>query len=338
MSIEGKIVKVSMLNYFFQTLKGMIVFAETGKGLSTNDYTNTDKEEVAKIAGIIAKNGEPNKIEAIQMGYRNEPETITDKKVIIPSVYTDIGDGTYSLIDEGGDTFYHFDSNPSQGISVGLGTGQSGGGITKLLVDKDYVDNNAGRINKIQINGDDVYIDDQKVVDIGPALTSFSWSTSFNEVGSYMALTGPEQSSASPRLRFTKTANGVQIYGDHDTGIQAGLGGIEVTDKSYVDNTIDSKIADALAGITEVDFIIVAANEELPATGVKGKFYLKATGAADGNRYDEYVWVNHGTAESPDYGYEKLGTMAVDLTGYVKESDFQFATQADIDAIFTTGA
>lgn len=339
MSIEGKIVKVSMLNYFFQTLKDMIVFAETGKGLSTNDYTNTDKEEVAKIAGIIAKNGEPNKIEAVQMGYKREPETITDKKVIIPSVYTDIGDGTYSLIDENGNTFYHFDSTPSQGISVGLGTGQSGGGVRKLLVDKDYVDNNAGKIDKIKINGDDVYIDAQKSVDISFALTSFEWSSnSFNQVGSYMMLTGPEQNAASPTLRFTKTANGVQIYGEHDTGMQAGLGGVEVTDKSYVDSTIDSKIADALAGITEIDFIIVATNEELPATGVKGKFYLKATGAAAGNKYEEYVWVNHGTAESPDYGYEKLGTMDVDLTGYVKESDLQFATQADIDAIFTTGA
>jgi len=335
MSIEGKIVKLAMLNRFYQELPSFFVKKETGKGLSTNDYTDAEKADVAKIADI--ETALDNKIEAIQINYKNAPEAVTNKKVIIPSVYTDIGDGTYSLVDESGNTFYHFDSNPSQGISVGLGTGQSGGGVSKLLVDKNYVDNNAGKIDKIKINGQDVYIDNQKAVDIGPALTSFSWSTSFNEVGSYMELTGPEQSAAFPRLRFTKTANGVQIYGDHDTGMQAGLGGIEVTDKSYVDNTIDSKIAAELADITGVDFVVVAANEELPATGVKGKFYLKATGATGGNKYDEYVWVNHGTAESPNYSYEKLGTMDVDLTGYIKESDLQFATTEDILAIFNSG-
>lgn len=64
---------------------------------------------------------------------------------------------------------------------------------------------------------------------------------------------------------------------------------------------------------------------------------MKATGATGGNKYDEYVWVNHGTAESPNYGYEKLGTMDVDLTGYVQESDLQFATTEDILAIFNSG-
>ena len=327
------------LSYFYGRLK--TIFASkseldgkvdkvVGKGLSTNDLTDEMVTEIGKIDGLVAQGGEPNKIEAIQMGYRNEPETITNKKVIIPSVYTDIGDGTYSLVDEGGNTFYHFDSTPSQGISVGLGTGQSGGGVTKLLVDKNYVDNNAGKIDKIQINGTDVYIDAQKSVDIGPALTSFSWSNSFNEVGSYMALTGPEQSAASPRLRFTKTANGVQIYGDHDTGIQAGLGGIEVTDKSYVDNTIDDKIADALASISEIDFIVVDA---LPTTGEKGKFYLLANSGAESNSYDEYVWVNKGTTESPNYAFEKIGTTTVDLSGYLQSSDIEAITTAEIDEI-----
>ena len=240
MSIEGKIVKLAMLNRFYQELPSFFVKKETGKGLSTNDYTDAEKADVAKIADI--ETALDNKVEAIQMNYKNAPEAVTNKKVIIPSVYTDIGDGTYSLVDESGNTFYHFDSNPSQGISVGLGTGQSGGGVSKLLVDK-----------------------------------------------------------------------------------------------NYVDNTIDSKIATELANITGVDFIIVAANEELPATGVSGKFYLKATGATGSNKYDEYVWVNHGTAESPNYGYEKLGTMDVDLTGYIKESDLQFATAEDILAIFNSG-
>ena len=332
------------LSYFYGRLK--TIFASkseldgkvdkvVGKGLSTNDLTDEMVTEIGKIDGLVTQGGEPNKIEAIQMGYATEPLIITNKKVVIPAVYTDRGEdgnigNTYnSLIDESGNTLFRF-VDTDNGISVGLGTGYSGGGVTKELVDKDYVDNNAGKIDKIKVNGTDVYIDAQKSVDIGPALTYFNWSSSFNQIGSYIALTGPEKNAALPTLRFTKTANGVQIYGEHDTGMQAGLGGIEVTDKSYVDNTIDDKIADALASISEIDFIIV---NELPTVGEKGKFYLLANSGAESNSYDEYVWVNKGTTESPNYAFEKIGTTTVDLSGYLQSSDIEAITTAEIDEI-----
>lgn len=297
-----------------------------GKGLSTNDLTDELVAEIEKIDGLVTQGGEPNKIEAIQMGYATEPLIITSKKVVIPAVYTDRGEdsnsgNTYnSLIDESGNTLFRF-VDTDNGISAGLGTGYAGGGVTKELVDKDYVDNNAGKINQIKVNGTAVSIDAQKSVDIGPALTSFDWSSSFNQVGSYMALTGPEQSAASPTLRFTKTANGVQIYGEHDTGMQAGLGGIEVTDKSYVDNTIDTKITEALSEITSIDIQTVT---ELPTTGEKGVIYLKQhTGTKADNKYEEFIWVTDK--------FESLGTMEVDLSEYIKIEDLEAITTAEYD-------
>ena len=50
--IEGKIVRVSMLNYFYQLIRDIFVLQETGKGLSTNDYTTDENTAVAKIADI----------------------------------------------------------------------------------------------------------------------------------------------------------------------------------------------------------------------------------------------------------------------------------------------
>lgn len=38
-----------------------------GKGLSTNDYTDDDKRQVAKIDGLIANGGEPNTIDVIKV-------------------------------------------------------------------------------------------------------------------------------------------------------------------------------------------------------------------------------------------------------------------------------
>lgn len=359
MSIEGKIVKLAMLNRFYQELPNFFVRKETGKGLSTNDYTTDEKTDVAKIKDI--ETDLANKVD----GEVNE------------------NGGGYPT----GATLY---KEGNSGYSVGFGVTDDGVPYIRRDNESAYIYNLAQK----------------------KELTSWSYSGE-GETGSYIKLFGPEDSSASPILNFTKTDDGIYFSGNRDNGLAVGITGVYLAGTDYVtvrsikvngtaltpdsnksvnvavpgfsvgedlqgkpaaySTSLDGKmftaaytadgmtisltdgtntttdtllnatavsalIANELADITGVDFIVVAANEELPETGVKGKFYLKATGTTGGNKYDEYVWVNHGTAESPDYGYEKLGTMDVDLTGYIKESDLQFATTEDIDAIFTTGA
>ena len=270
--IEGKIVRVSMLNYFYQLIRDIFVLQETGKGLSTNDYTTDEKTAVAKITDI--ETDLANKVDG--------------------EVYDESGYVTGVSFKKG-----------SYAISLGTNAGDP-----RISI-KNETTTNFDLAQKNELTQWAVY-------DTG------------------LTLFGPEYSSAMPTMSFTKTANGVTISAEHDTGIIKGVPSTELTSKEYVDGYVQETIAAELADISGVDFVVVAANEELPETGVKGKFYLKATGAAGGNKYDEYVWVNHGTAEEPDYGYEKIGTMDVDLTGYIKESDIQFATKADIDAIFGT--
>ena len=272
--IEGKIVRVSMLNYFYQLIRDIFVLQETGKGLSTNDYTTDEKTAVAKIADI--ETDLANKVDG--------------------EVYDESGYVTGVSFKKG-----------SYAISMGTNAGDP----------------------RISIKND-------TTVNFDLAQTKELTKWSVYDTG--LALFGPEYSSALPVLTFAKTNNGVSIEATHDTGIIKGVPSTELTSKEYVDSYVQEMIAAELGDISGVDFVVVAANEELPETGVKGKFYLKDTGATGSNKYDEYVWVNHGTAEEPNYGYEKLGTMAVDLTGYIKESDIQFATKADIDAIFSTNS
>ena len=272
--IEGKIVRVAMLNYFYQLIRDIFVLQETGKGLSTNDYTTDEKTAVAKIADI--ETDLANKVDG--------------------EVYDESGYVTGVSFKKG-----------SYAISMGTNAGDP----------------------RISIKND-------TTVNFDLAQTKELTKWSVYDTG--LALFGPEYSSALPVLTFAKTNNGVSIEATHDTGIIKGVPSTELTSKEYVDSYVQEMIAAELGDISGVDFVVVAANEELPETGVKGKFYLKDTGATGSNKYDEYVWVNHGTAEEPNYGYEKLGTMAVDLTGYIKESDIQFATKADIDAIFSTNS
>ena len=87
------------------------------------------------------------------------------------------------------------------------------------------------------------------------------------------------------------------------------------------DTEVDTKITEALADITGIDFQIVT---DLPSTGEKGVIYLIAAGT---DAYDEYIYVNNK--------FELLGTTKVDLSDYVKKSDITTISTAEIDALFT---
>ena len=63
----------------------------------------------------------------------------------------------------------------------------------------------------------------------------------------------------------------------------------------------------------------------LPSTGVKGTIYLVSSGGTSPNVYDEYIWVNNA--------FEKIGTTAVDLSGYWAKADLVAITNAQIDTI-----
>lgn len=85
---------------------------------------------------------------------------------------------------------------------------------------------------------------------------------------------------------------------------------------------VDSKITAALNSITGVEFKIVT---ELPSTGSKGVIYLLSNGGSGNNAHDEYIWVNDK--------FEKIGTTAVDLSGYLKKTDIVSITNEEIEEI-----
>lgn len=100
---------------------------------------------------------------------------------------------------------------------------------------------------------------------------------------------------------------------------------------------VTTAINAAIAGISGIEFEIV---QTLPATGDSGTIYLVPAGqSATGDIYAEWIYINSA--------WEKLGTTAVDLTGYTSwdsvneelEADgtviYQFASNTDIDNIFS---
>ena len=341
--IEGKIVRVSMLNYFYQLIRNIFVLQETGKGLSTNDYTTDEKTAVAKITDI--ETDLANKVDGEVYDESGYVTGVSFKKGSYAiSMGTNAGDPRISIKN---DTTVNFDlaqtkeltkwtvydtgmalygpeysssmpvltfAKTNEGVSI---EAKHDNGIIKgvpltELTSKSYVDGYIEAVNR------------HNVKFVVPAGSNAAWIDYNYEV-----------SGTNYRQYYYYDANSKTLeYAVADTEADT-----TVVSASFPSTTkVQEMIAAELADISGVDFVVVAANEELPETGVKGKFYLKDTGATGSNKYDEYVWVNHGTAEEPNYGYEKIGTMAVDLTGYIKESDIQFATKADIDAIFSTNS
>ena len=99
---------------------------------------------------------------------------------------------------------------------------------------------------------------------------------------------------------------------------------------------VTTAINAAIAGISGISFEIV---QTLPATGDPGTIYLvPESQAPTGDIYSEWIYLNSA--------WEKLGTTAVDLTGYTNwdaqneelEVDgtaiYQFATNSDVDNLF----
>lgn len=86
---------------FYARLKGIFVSKETGKGLSTNDYTTTEKD---KLAGI-ANGAQANVLEAVKVN--GTAQTITDKAVditvptAVSQLTNDSGFITLSQVPEG---------------------------------------------------------------------------------------------------------------------------------------------------------------------------------------------------------------------------------------------
>ena len=85
-------------------------------------------------------------------------------------------------------------------------------------------------------------------------------------------------------------------------------------------------VTSVLANISGISAEVV---DKLPTIGTPSVIYLvpKSKGN-DRNSYDEYMWINNV--------WELIGSTVVDLSGYIKASDLQPLTNAEIEAVFTS--
>lgn len=194
-------------------------------------------------------------------------------------------------------------------------------------------------IEKIKTNGTSQIIDptDKSVNLFLPTWDFDHGATSYAKSVALALMTEDGQSKRKAMALSIDNATNPQkvmvgVWGNLDTEMYHA----EVPTIDAMDTAIDTAIANAQTGT----FIKVDSYEALPEEGAAGKIYLVPNSGSGQNVYDEYIWcvvammAGGGGGESPVYGYEKIGTTAVDLSGYVQESDLVEVTEAQIDAMF----
>jgi hypothetical protein len=96
---------------------------------------------------------------------------------------------------------------------------------------------------------------------------------------------------------------------------------------------VNTLIQTALAGFERISFQKVASYSDLPATGTNGVIYLVPNSGTAPNIYDEYIWYTDSSTTPATSGYEKIGTTAIDLSGYVQFTDISLLTNTEITDI-----
>jgi hypothetical protein len=89
-------------------------------------------------------------------------------------------------------------------------------------------------------------------------------------------------------------------------------------DSNYATQT---QVLQAIASIPQFKLSIV---EALPTTGEKMTLYLVPKEGTNNDVYNEYIWTEQTTS------FEHLGTTAVDLTDYVKNTDYASTTKGGV--------
>lgn len=169
-----------------------------------------------------------------------------------------------------------------------------------------------------------------------PLNVNSTYSISLDTTNEWIVLTDDQGASTHVSYSDFGEANvleGVQIDGT-DLSITNKKVNIPVADastKGVVTTTqINTLISTALANFERISFEKVNSYSDLPATGQNGVIYLVPSGGTVPNIYDEYIWYTDSSTTPATSGYEKIGTTAIDLSGYVKHTDISLITNSEI--------
>ena len=229
------------------------------------------------------------------------------------------------------------------------------------LASKDYVDTNAGKIDKIKVNNVEQTIPNKEVnieavqfngtklygkytdatlsggvtvsMDFEPTLNGMKYKTEYDDGEIHTTekeLVTKDYVDSKGSVAIDSTNNNKTTFtnGNKTSSIMTSPDGVIYTEGAVATEVPSKAYVDsAVAGVTGMEFVLV---DTLPAEGEKGKIYLLSNNTAGSNVYDEYIWVQAGA----NGRFEKIGSTDVDLSNYYNTTNLVAITTAEIDALF----
>ena len=293
MAQYNKLLDENRLAQLWALIKGKFVQAETGKGLSTNDFTTDEKNKLSNIEA----GADENIIEGIAVNNVDMAPVNKRVNLVVPTKVSDLTN----------DEKFQTDTEVASAIA---GSGYQ-----------------ANVIETVKVNGSILDVDSKKSVNItvptdNSALTNGAGYQTASDVSTALTNSGYQANVIETvkvnNVALTPSSKAVNITVPTDNSALTNGAGYQ-TAKDVTD-----AINEAIGGLTGISFEIV---ETLPTQGKTGVIYLIAHSHGTKDNYDEYIWLEKSKS------YEKIGNTDVDLSNYVTKNDITIMTEQELAAI-----
>lgn len=278
--------------------EGKFVAQESGKGLSTNDYTTAEKTKLSGIAEGANKYVHPSytaqksglyKVTVDAAGHVSGATAVA--KADITALGIPAQDTTYS------------------NMAAATASAAGKAGLVPALA--------AGKQASF-LRGDGSWV--------VPENTTYADATTSTH----------GLMSAADKTKLNGVATGAQVNKIESVKVNGTALTIDSSKAVNVDLTayaksadVTKEIASAVSGVTQIDYSVV---ESLPSTGKKGIIYLVANSDSGNNIYDEYIYINSkfeklGSREMDLSSYAKKTDVPTKVSSLTNDSGYQTAAQ-----------
>ena len=308
MDLLKRFIDYSGLSVVIDWIKETFVQKETGKGLSTEDYTTTDKQKVTAIPD------NPKYTDTIQdlTPYLEKTEASTTYATKIELENIDVTEQLNS-----------YQKTEAKGIAGGYAAlGQDGKvPVSQLPDDKDTI---------TTINGKTGAISKADIVALGiPAQdtdTTYTSATTTSE-----GLMQPSHVTKLNTIAESAEVNTIAQIKRNGTVLNPVNKSVDISVPVAVSELINDNgfltNAQVQQLISEARYMKKTIVETLPTTGEENTLYLVGIDGTDSNVYEEYMFINDK--------WELIGSTEteIDLSGYVKSADIQIATTEEVELL-----
>lgn len=280
--------------------EGKFVAQETGKGLSTNDYTTTEKNKLSGVAEGANKYVHPSytaqksglyKVTVDASGHVSATTAVAKADITVLGIPAQ--DTTYSNMTA---------ATASAAGKAGLVPAPAAGKQTSFL------------------RGDGTWVVPENTTYADATTSTHGLMSAADKT----KLNGVSAGAQVNKIESVKV-NGTALTIDSSKAVNVDL-------TAYAKSAdVTKEIASAVSGVTQIDYSVV---ESLPSTGKKGIIYLVANSGTGSNIYDEYIYINSkfeklGSREMDLSSYAKKTDIPTKVSSLTNDSGYQTAAQVN---------